>query len=171
MAKNRMVTKHCPKCQQQVPVACKSCPCGHEFFANRRTQASRTTEDPPGGRRRTERVRKERQSYLAALVLEERARQRAAAKRRRLGTNKRGRPRNPSSHDDSSEEGRRQQGRAKLQAKTKPPVTPIEPEMPDEEEEDVFAGASKEKLELYSDILADINRKLCSQMFQQQFAL
>lgn len=164
MAKNRMVTKHCPKCEQQVPVACKSCPCGHEFFANRRSQSRSASEAAGGVRRRTERVRKERQSYLAALVLEERAR--AAAKVKR---NKRGRPRNSSSHDDSSEE-RQQQGKAKLRAKAQVKVE-LEPEMPDEEEEDVFAGASKEKLEQYAVILADINRKLNSQLFQQQFLL
>lgn len=32
-----MIAKGCPKCDQQVPVACKACPCGHSFFQARRT--------------------------------------------------------------------------------------------------------------------------------------
>lgn len=165
MAKNRMVAKHCPKCEQQVPVACKSCPCGHEFFANRKSRSADELSSRP--RRRTERVRKERQSYLTALVLEQRAA--ARAKRARRNGNRRGRPPTVrSSSHDSADEGRKlNRPRCGPPAKP-PPAKPIEPEMPDEEEEDVFAGCSEEQLELYATILADINRKLSSQLFQHQ---
>ncbi|KAF6288497.1 hypothetical protein mRhiFer1_009202 [Rhinolophus ferrumequinum] len=30
--KVKMATKSCPECDQQVPVACKSCPCGYVFI-------------------------------------------------------------------------------------------------------------------------------------------
>ncbi|XP_035678832.1 uncharacterized protein LOC118417384 [Branchiostoma floridae] len=30
-----MVMKQCPACAQQIPVACKSCPCGHLFMSKR----------------------------------------------------------------------------------------------------------------------------------------
>ncbi|XP_036131815.1 histone-lysine N-methyltransferase SETMAR-like [Molossus molossus] len=33
--KVKMATKSCPECDQQVPVACKSCPCGY-IFINRK---------------------------------------------------------------------------------------------------------------------------------------
>ncbi|KAL3211982.1 hypothetical protein MRX96_008238 [Rhipicephalus microplus] len=163
MAKNRMVTKHCPKCEQQVPVACKSCPCGHEFFASRKSRgASEQSSQRP--RRRTERVRKERQSYLTALVLEQRAAA-ARAKRARRNGSRRGRPpANRSSSHDSGDEGRKLNRPRCGPAK---PAKPVEPEMPDEEEEDVFAGCSQERLELYAAILADINRKLSSQLFHR----
>lgn len=165
MAKNRMVTKHCPKCEQQVPVACKSCPCGHEFFASRRSRGGASEQRLP--RRRTERVRKERQSYLTALVLEQRAAARAKRARR---NSRRGRPPRspPAHHHDSASDEARKLNRPRCGPPAKPAKSVVEPEMPDEEEEDMFAGCTKERLELYATILADINRKLCSQLFQQR---
>ncbi|KXJ17709.1 UPF0547 protein C16orf87-like, partial [Exaiptasia diaphana] len=30
-----MVAKKCPDCDQTLPVACKSCPCGHIFISKK----------------------------------------------------------------------------------------------------------------------------------------
>ncbi|XP_013792581.2 UPF0547 protein C16orf87 homolog [Limulus polyphemus] len=63
-----MVTKLCPNCTNQVPVACKACPCGHLF---RRTLGGRkvsgTKTDSEVKCRRTERIRRERPDYFNAL--------------------------------------------------------------------------------------------------------
>lgn len=65
MRKNKMIAKGCPKCDQQVPVACKACPCGHSFFnARRNTRAASPAEEI---RRRTQRVRREKPNYYDAL--------------------------------------------------------------------------------------------------------
>lgn len=39
-----MAKKRCPACQQTLPVACKSCPCGH-IFITKKCHVSRNTED------------------------------------------------------------------------------------------------------------------------------
>ncbi|KAG8227965.1 hypothetical protein J437_LFUL007516 [Ladona fulva] len=85
MPKNKMITKSCPKCEQQLPVACKACRCGHNFFNARRGSSSAIRaavplEDGAGGsaegtgdddgvvkRRRTERVRRVKPNYYDAL--------------------------------------------------------------------------------------------------------
>nr|XP_061795937.1 UPF0547 protein C16orf87 homolog isoform X2 [Nerophis lumbriciformis] len=33
--KVKMATKSCPECDQQIPVACKSCPCGYVFISRK----------------------------------------------------------------------------------------------------------------------------------------
>ncbi|XP_017776260.1 PREDICTED: UPF0547 protein C16orf87 homolog [Nicrophorus vespilloides] len=57
-----MIAKGCPKCDQQVPVACKACPCGYSFFNARKTAQLQLS---PGEeyRRRTGRVRREIDYY------------------------------------------------------------------------------------------------------------
>ncbi|XP_071444011.1 UPF0547 protein C16orf87 homolog [Hetaerina americana] len=83
MPKNKMITKSCPKCEQQLPVACKACRCGHSFFNARRggssaVRSTAPTEDVAGAsaegdddgvvkRRRTERVRRVKPNYYDAL--------------------------------------------------------------------------------------------------------
>lgn len=189
-AGKRMVTKQCPECGQQVPVACKSCPCGHDFFAKRKAMA--IADEAAHGRRRTERVRRERQSYLTTLLLEERAR--AAKRKHRLRQQQqhpqRGRPRMSSSQDDSSEEGKKSnRGRPRkkliedIKKKSGSGSLPIPhlssvkveeiktepPPMPDEDDGDMFEDMSPEQLEQFAFVLEEINRKLMSQLFQQRF--
>ncbi|XP_070764377.1 UPF0547 protein C16orf87 homolog isoform X2 [Enoplosus armatus] len=33
--KVKMATKSCPECDQQIPVACKTCPCGFVFISRK----------------------------------------------------------------------------------------------------------------------------------------
>ncbi|XP_064481429.1 UPF0547 protein C16orf87 homolog [Ornithodoros turicata] len=185
----RMVTKQCPQCEQQNPVACKSCPCGHDFFASRKAMAM--ADEATNGRRRTERVRRERQSYLTTLLLEERAR--VAKRKQRLKEQQRnphhhpqrGRPpKVSSSQDDSGEERKSNRGRPRKtlieDIRKKPvgsshmPMVKVEemkkeePPIP-EDEEDMFEDMSPEQLEQFAFVLEEINRKLMSQLFQQRF--
>ncbi|KAJ8980593.1 hypothetical protein NQ317_018721 [Molorchus minor] len=74
-----MIAKICPSCKQQVlermevytlhyshvPVACKSCPCGHFFYNARRIAREFAIE--ADYRRRTARVRREKPNYYDAL--------------------------------------------------------------------------------------------------------
>ncbi|KAJ9579329.1 hypothetical protein L9F63_024565 [Diploptera punctata] len=65
MPKNKMITKACPKCVQQLPVACKACPCGHSFFSARKAviAAQEVRDEGTTKRRRTERVKREKPNY------------------------------------------------------------------------------------------------------------
>ncbi|XP_018569907.1 UPF0547 protein C16orf87 homolog [Anoplophora glabripennis] len=65
MPKKNMIAKICPTCKQQVPVACKSCPCGHFFYNARRIAREFAIE--ADYRRRTARVRREKPNYYDAL--------------------------------------------------------------------------------------------------------
>ncbi|XP_077282932.1 uncharacterized protein LOC143908943 [Arctopsyche grandis] len=75
MGRSKMIAKSCPKCDQQVAVATKSCKCGHTFFSarTRASLGSTSTGSSPGGgggggggveeRRRTGRVRRARPHF------------------------------------------------------------------------------------------------------------
>lgn len=56
----------------QVPVACKACPCGHSFFNARRT--TRVLSPSSDFRRRTQRVRREKPNYYDALEYDKQVR-------------------------------------------------------------------------------------------------
>ncbi|KAM9302376.1 UPF0547 protein C16orf87 homolog isoform 2-T2 [Gastrophryne carolinensis] len=45
--KVKMATKSCPQCDQQVPVACKSCPCGYIFISRKLLHARQTDRVHP----------------------------------------------------------------------------------------------------------------------------
>ncbi|XP_075045313.1 UPF0547 protein C16orf87 homolog isoform X2 [Mixophyes fleayi] len=45
--KVKMATKSCPQCDQQVPVACKSCPCGYIFISRKLLHARQTERLTP----------------------------------------------------------------------------------------------------------------------------
>ncbi|KAG9474860.1 hypothetical protein GDO78_003362 [Eleutherodactylus coqui] len=45
--KVKMATKSCPQCDQQVPVACKSCPCGYIFISRKLLHGRQTERVPP----------------------------------------------------------------------------------------------------------------------------
>jgi len=58
----------------QLPVACKACPCGHNFFSARRAvitaQAAEVRDEGIMKRRRTERVKRGKPNYYDALEYE-----------------------------------------------------------------------------------------------------
>lgn len=57
-----MVVKRCPNCDQTLPVACKSCPCGHVFISRKLHQAQFKKEQGEivNGSERDKRLRPER---------------------------------------------------------------------------------------------------------------
>ncbi|XP_059524120.1 UPF0547 protein C16orf87 homolog isoform X1 [Myotis daubentonii] len=82
--KVKMATKSCPECDQQVPVACKSCPCGYIFISRKLLNAKHPEKSPPSTenkheakRRRTERARREKMHPTGHKDLENRKRSRS----------------------------------------------------------------------------------------------
>nr|XP_044998134.1 UPF0547 protein C16orf87 homolog isoform X2 [Jaculus jaculus] len=82
--KVKMATKSCPECDQQVPVACKSCPCGYIFISRKLLNAKHSEKSTPSAenkheakRRRTERVRREKINSTVNKDLENRKRSRS----------------------------------------------------------------------------------------------
>ncbi|XP_067946875.1 uncharacterized protein [Watersipora subatra] len=57
-----MVQKYCPTCKDLIPVACKSCPCGHKFVKTvlepDKSEQPRTLNDSPLGREASGRPRR-----------------------------------------------------------------------------------------------------------------
>ncbi|XP_069463164.1 UPF0547 protein C16orf87 homolog [Ambystoma mexicanum] len=140
-----MATKSCPECEQQVPVACKSCPCGFIFIsrkllhAKHKDQSSRISEDKSDvRRRRTERGRRVRISSTVNKDLENRKRLRSHSQSDHIRRG-RGRPKNVTvkKHEDEREK--------------------------QEKEVDMYAGLSDEKAFVFSVALAEINRKIINQ--------
>ncbi|XP_040003685.1 UPF0547 protein C16orf87 homolog isoform X2 [Xiphias gladius] len=81
--KVKMATKSCPECDQQIPVACKSCPCGYVFISRKLLNAKLNERSPAIAdkldfkRRRTERIRRERIDSHLTSDMENRRRSRA----------------------------------------------------------------------------------------------
>ncbi|XP_059608392.1 UPF0547 protein C16orf87 homolog [Phlebotomus argentipes] len=137
-----MIKKACPACKLQVAVACKSCKCGHSFFnARARRNSQKIGEEGDGQKRRTGRVRREK----------------------------------PQFYDPSKFENKRK--RNKRKNSTKYPIEPIgkgpkggrlrgpRRKTKKEEEEsgsDAISQLSEEKQKIASIILAEINQKLGS---------
>lgn len=139
-----MATKSCPECDQQIPVACKSCPCGYVFIS-RKLLTARLNERTPGladnmesKRRRTERIRKDRIETLPSD----------------LENRKKARPPCP------GEGGiRRGRGRPKTVGLKK-----VDDDREKQEKEvDMYASLSDEKAFVFSVALAEINRKILGQ--------
>ncbi|XP_069822308.1 UPF0547 protein C16orf87 homolog isoform X2 [Dendropsophus ebraccatus] len=143
--KVKMATKSCPQCDQQVPVACKSCPCGYIFIsrkllhgrqAERVHPTSENRSDPK--RRRTERIKRERTNSTVSKDLENRRRSRS---------------------NSQSDPIRRGRGRPKTAATKKQE----EEKEKQEKEVDMYANLSDEKAFVFSVALAEINRKIINQ--------
>uniref|UniRef100_A0A493T8A2 Chromosome 16 open reading frame 87 n=1 Tax=Anas platyrhynchos platyrhynchos TaxID=8840 RepID=A0A493T8A2_ANAPP len=109
--KVKMATKSCPECDQQVPVACKSCPCGYIFISRKLLHAKRAERSPPiaenkseAKRRRTERVKREKINSAVNKDLENRKRSRSNSHsdHSRRG---RGRPKSASAKKHEEERG------------------------------------------------------------------
>ncbi|XP_007439809.1 UPF0547 protein C16orf87 homolog [Python bivittatus] len=143
--KVKMATKSCPECDQQVPVACKSCPCGYIFISRKLLNAKRSERLPSSAesrsearRRRTERVKREKINPVVNKDLENRKRSRSH------------------SHSDHSRRGR---GRPKAASSKKHE----EEKEKQEKEVDMYANLSDEKAFVFSVALAEINRKIINQ--------
>ncbi|KAB0801169.1 hypothetical protein PPYR_05523 [Photinus pyralis] len=130
MPKHKMIAKGCPKCDQQVPVACKACPCGHSFFNARRN--SRALSPGEDLRRRTQRVRREKPNYYDSLEYDKQI--------------KKVKLRNSECEDDD----RKDLVKSKRRRFKKE----------EDEEEEPIAPLTAEKQLQCSIILAEINRKL-----------
>ncbi|XP_061102156.1 UPF0547 protein C16orf87 homolog isoform X2 [Conger conger] len=95
--KVKMATKSCPECDQQIPVACKSCPCGYVFISRKLLNAKLTERSPPtidkldAKRRRTERIRREKISSVSTNDMENRRRSRTNSQSEQIRRG-RGRP-------------------------------------------------------------------------------
>uniref|UniRef100_A0A9J8B436 Chromosome 16 open reading frame 87 n=1 Tax=Cyprinus carpio carpio TaxID=630221 RepID=A0A9J8B436_CYPCA len=77
--KVKMATKSCPECDQQIPVACKSCHCGYVFISRKLLNAKLNETSPvmdnlDAKRRRTERIRKEKINLTSTSDMENRRR-------------------------------------------------------------------------------------------------
>uniref|UniRef100_G1P1H0 Chromosome 16 open reading frame 87 n=1 Tax=Myotis lucifugus TaxID=59463 RepID=G1P1H0_MYOLU len=144
--KVKMATKSCPECDLQVPVACKSCPCGYIFISRKLLNAKHPEKSPPSTenkheakRRRTERARREKMHPTGHKDLENRKRSRS------------------NSHSDHSRRGR---GRPKSASAKKHEEERAEKQ---EKEIDIYANLSDEKAFVFSVALAEINRKIINQ--------
>ncbi|KAM9765834.1 UPF0547 protein C16orf87 homolog isoform 1-T1 [Menidia menidia] len=143
--KVKMATKSCPECDQQIPVACKSCPCGYVFISRKLLNAKLSECSSPAiadmldfKRRRTERIRKERIDSPLTSDMENRRRPRA---------------------NNQSDTIRRGRGRPKTVGLKKQD----EEKEKQEKEVDIYAGLSDEKAFVFSVALAEINRKILGQ--------
>ncbi|KAI7814880.1 UPF0547 protein C16orf87 homolog [Triplophysa rosa] len=142
--KVKMATKSCPECDQQIPVACKSCPCGYVFISRKLLNAKLNEKSSPGldkldaKRRRTERIRKEKINLTSPSDMEN---------RRRSRTN------------SQSDPIRRGRGRPKTVGLKKQE----EEKEKQEKEVDIYANLSDEKAFVFSVALAEINRKIMGQ--------
>lgn len=147
-----MIAKGCPKCDQQVPVACKACPCGHSFFnARRNTRAASPAEDI---RRRTQRVRREKPNYYDALEFDKQVKK--VIKNRRFFCTRilfvifcwQTKTRNSEcDNDDDSRQITKKKKKVKKE---------------DEEEDDLINHMSAEKQVQCGIILSELNRKMTS---------
>ncbi|XP_042196261.1 UPF0547 protein C16orf87 homolog isoform X1 [Callorhinchus milii] len=108
----KMATKACPECDQQIPVACKSCPCGFIFISRRLLNAKQSEKSPPSTlenkseakRRRTERARREKVNSPVTKDMENRKRSRSESHSEQY-RRRRGRPKTTPSkkHDDDKD--------------------------------------------------------------------
>ncbi|XP_070764370.1 UPF0547 protein C16orf87 homolog isoform X1 [Enoplosus armatus] len=142
--KVKMATKSCPECDQQIPVACKTCPCGFVFISRKLLNGKLNERSTPAiadkldKRRRTERIRRERINSSLTNDMENRRRSRA---------------------NSQSDPIRRGRGRPK----TVGPKKQDEEKEKQEKEVDIYASLSDEKAFVFSVALAEINRKILGQ--------
>ncbi|XP_022907741.1 UPF0547 protein C16orf87 homolog isoform X1 [Onthophagus taurus] len=137
MPKHKMIAKGCPKCEQQVPVACKACPCGYSFFNARRTSKVLSQSDD---RRRTQRVRREKPDYYDILEYDKQIKKRGLFKTKARN-----------SECENDEDGSKRDA-------SKPRRKKVKKE--EEEEDDVMLGLSIEKQNQCAVILEELNRKM-----------
>ncbi|KAM9493778.1 UPF0547 protein C16orf87 homolog [Clarias gariepinus] len=136
--KVKMATKSCPECDQQIPVACKSCPCGYIFISRKLLREPPAIDKSDAKRRRPERIRREKINLTSTNDMENRRRSRS------------------NSQSDAIRRGR---GRPKTVGLKKQE----EEKEKQEREVDIYANLSDEKAFVFSVALAEINRKILGQ--------
>ncbi|XP_061669712.1 UPF0547 protein C16orf87 homolog isoform X1 [Syngnathoides biaculeatus] len=148
--KVKMATKSCPECDQQIPVACKSCPCGYVFISRKLLNAklnecssANSADKLECKRRRTERIRRERLDCGLTHG---------------GGDGGDGRRQHPRTNGQS-DPIRRGRGRPKTVGIKKHD----DDKEKQEKEVDVYAGLSDERAFVFSVALAEINRKILAQ--------
>ncbi|XP_037088141.1 UPF0547 protein C16orf87 homolog [Pollicipes pollicipes] len=148
----KSVTKECPGCERQLPVACKTCPCGHSFrkpsdstsVPTRLSSSSKEGESP--ARRRTERVKREKPKFYDASQYE-----RAPRKRK------------PKVIVEPEVKKVRIDERRSFKEKEKEREDNGAGAAGEEQEivyEDIMADATREETAKYAIVLSEINRKL-----------
>ncbi|XP_033899097.1 UPF0547 protein C16orf87 homolog [Acipenser ruthenus] len=142
--KVKMATKSCPECDQQIPVACKGCPCGYVFISRKLLNAKQAEKSSSidnksdAKRRRTERIRRGKINSTATKDLENRKRSRTNSHSEHIRRG-RGRPKSVSSKKHEEEKEKQ------------------------DKEIDIYASLSDEKAFVFSVALAEINRKILNQ--------
>ncbi|XP_046347171.1 UPF0547 protein C16orf87 homolog isoform X2 [Haliotis rufescens] len=170
---DRTVVKKCPVCQQQVPVACKGCTCGHQFPT--RGRASSQSQKSPDGktpptygegnngdgeqepmRRRTVRTKRVRPDFFNPLELE--------YSNKKVKKPEVSKP-EVSKQEPAPESPKKKRGRPKGSLnRSKSEEKPKEQRTT--QEEDLFSSLPPEKALQYSVILAELNRKMLTQNFK-----
>uniref|UniRef100_UPI00358E9CEB UPF0547 protein C16orf87 homolog n=1 Tax=Myxine glutinosa TaxID=7769 RepID=UPI00358E9CEB len=150
----KTATKSCPRCDSQVPVACKSCTCGNVFISRKllgQTQAEKVPPVPEvkleAKRRRTERTSRDGPEISVLKAAESRK----AGLARTSGVTE---------GPLHSESARRRRGR--------PKGSPGKGRLEDkvervEKDYDVYANLSEDKAFVFAVALAEINRKILNQ--------
>ncbi|XP_059491146.1 UPF0547 protein C16orf87 homolog [Neocloeon triangulifer] len=144
-----MISKGCPKCKNQVAVACKACPCGHIFFTARNRArtfdnllvASAGASGEIQGQRRTERVKREKPKFYDSLQYENKLKKRRKPKITQPVYEEE----KDEEDEDSDPKGKKRRIIKKI-----------------EEDEDPMVNLPNEKLQQCSIELAELNRKIFS---------
>ncbi|XP_046347170.1 UPF0547 protein C16orf87 homolog isoform X1 [Haliotis rufescens] len=175
---DRTVVKKCPVCQQQVPVACKGCTCGHQFPT--RGRASSQSQKSPDGktpptygegnngdgeqepmRRRTVRTKRVRPDFFNPLELEYSNKKVKKPEVSKPEVSKQ----EVSIPEPAPESPKKKRGRPKGSLnRSKSEEKPKEQRTT--QEEDLFSSLPPEKALQYSVILAELNRKMLTQNFK-----
>uniref|UniRef100_A0A1L8DAA3 Uncharacterized protein n=1 Tax=Nyssomyia neivai TaxID=330878 RepID=A0A1L8DAA3_9DIPT len=135
-----MIKKACPACKSQVAVACKSCKCGHSFFNARGRKNSQKVE---GEARRTGRVRREKPQFYDPSKFENK-------KKRKKRKNSTKYPIEPNVKPGRTGTRLRGPGRGRTK------------KIQEETKGSKITDLSEEKQKVASIILAEINQKLGS---------
>ncbi|KAK3100737.1 hypothetical protein FSP39_024444 [Pinctada imbricata] len=160
----------------QVPVACKYCPCGHQFWNKKfpsLSSSSSVEDDSTTKVRRTERTRRDSQrpDYFNSIVIE------TQSKRRKKAASTSSSPaesvNTESSQGDLLTPGKKKRGRPKttpsksISIDTESEKDASTPQSVQEEEEvDIHADLPPLRLQQFKYILMDLNSKISSQNFK-----
>ncbi|XP_048774681.1 UPF0547 protein C16orf87 homolog [Ostrea edulis] len=174
---DRTVVKKCPKCEQQIPVACKFCSCGHQFWSKKfpsLISGSHDNDSSTGRVRRTERTRRDSQrpDYFNSVVIDTQSK-RGRRKSQSLPAHH---GQGDTTSSPASIEGspvKRRRGRPRgtsnkpllpdrsISKSSTPPPPPSPPV-----EVDMHADLAPERLKQFQYILMDLNAKYCTQNFK-----
>lgn len=143
-----MIAKACPKCDQQIPVACKACPCGHSFARKPKSLSTSSSSPQEEIRRRTQRVKREKPDYYDSLEYDKQS-----AKRQRTRY---------SECDLDEESSKKSDARSKKKKIKRSSTFGTMSNVEEDEEDDlsIYNNLSPEKQEQCTIILAELNRKL-----------